>query len=98
MDFCFSKYCQTKIKNKLKKENPPPTNEDYACLICGITKEGMRKKGYVTRQLTFCCDHDWKTGKFRGYICQKCNTGIGNLQDDPEIIRKALEYITNDKN
>lgn len=38
-------------------------------------------------------DHDHKTGKVRGLLCTPCNTGIGMLQDDPEIVKKALDYL-----
>jgi Recombination endonuclease VII len=38
-------------------------------------------------------DHDHTTGKLRGLLCGNCNRGIGYLQDDPELIRAALEYI-----
>ena len=26
--------------------------------------------------------------------CTKCNLGIGNLRDDPSLIRRALSYLT----
>jgi len=39
-------------------------------------------------------DHDYKTGKFRGIICQPCNSILGNLQDDPTIAEKVIEYIS----
>ena len=57
----------------------------------------MRKK--VVTSINFLLHFDWKTGKFRGYICQKCNTGIGNLQDGcRDYTKSSMEYITNDKN
>ena len=29
----------------------------------------------------------------RGFLCNNCNRGIGHLQDDPEILAKALNYL-----
>lgn len=29
----------------------------------------------------------------RGLLCQNCNLGIGNLQDNPELLMRAAEYI-----
>ena len=38
-------------------------------------------------------DHDHKTGKFRGWLCSKCNQGLGLFKDNPELLMKAVEYL-----
>lgn len=38
-------------------------------------------------------DHCHDTKKIRGLLCQKCNTGIGMLQDSIEVLKKALRYL-----
>lgn len=38
-------------------------------------------------------DHDHRSGKVRGILCNGCNTGIGSMRDDPAIMRAAAEYI-----
>lgn len=38
-------------------------------------------------------DHDHNTGKIRGLLCRKCNSGIGLLKDSYELIMKAAHYI-----
>jgi uncharacterized protein (DUF983 family) len=38
-------------------------------------------------------DHNHRTGAVRGIICQSCNVGLGHLQDKPQILRQAAEYI-----
>ena len=87
---CKNKHT-TQIK-KLKKFHPYP-EENYACPICHITQIDMINKGYTTRRLTWCLDHDHETGKFRGYICNLCNTGISNLQENIQILVSAIKYL-----
>ncbi|GAA0369451.1 endonuclease VII domain-containing protein [Actinoallomurus spadix] len=30
----------------------------------------------------------------RGILCADCNTGMGQLRDDPWVVRRAIEYLT----
>lgn len=39
-------------------------------------------------------DHDHVTGDVRGILCADCNTGMGQLRDDPWVVRRAIEYLT----
>jgi hypothetical protein len=55
------------------------------CAICGRHREEFDKELVV--------DHDHKTGKVRGLLCYACNTGIGNLQDSVDLLKKAQEYL-----
>ena len=65
------------------------TDQGLGCAICGY-------KGLLTAKKNLSVDHNHETGTVRGLLCQKCNTGLGNFQDDPEIILKALTYLTKD--
>lgn len=51
------------------------------CLICRTTRPTA-------------VDHDHVTGIVRGILCPDCNTGMGQLRDDPWVIRRAIEYLT----
>lgn len=42
-------------------------------------------------------DHDHVTGNVRGVLCRRCNSGIGQLGDDPARVERALIYLRNDK-
>ncbi len=38
-------------------------------------------------------DHDHETGAFRGWLCIRCNMGIGQLGDTREGLLTALAYL-----
>ena len=41
-----------------------------------------------------CCPQARSCGKcVRGLLCQKCNTSLGNLQDDAKQIESLLQYV-----
>jgi len=62
-------------------------SQDGRCCICKCLLE----EGH------FRIDHNHKSGKVRGLLCNSCNSGIGLLKDSPEILLSALEYLK-DKN
>lgn len=58
--------------------------QNHRCALCNRScKSG--------RQLSI--DHNHKTGKIRELLCGNCNVGLGNFQDDPEILQKAVAYL-----
>lgn len=52
------------------------------CAVCGRTQD-----------INYSVDHSHTTGEVRGLLCTACNRGIGMLQDDPELLRKAANYL-----
>ncbi|MCP4899897.1 MAG: hypothetical protein GY906_23260 [bacterium] len=40
-----------------------------------------------------CVDHHHSSGRIRGLLCRHCNSSIGLLKDDHEIILRASEYV-----
>jgi hypothetical protein len=53
---------------------------DNKCQICGGGKK-LR------------VDHCHKTNTVRGLLCNDCNSGIGSLKEDIELIQTAIEYL-----
>jgi hypothetical protein len=58
--------------------------QDGSCAICGEEFEN-HTEGKV--------DHNHKTGNVRALLCNKCNTGLGDFNDDPSLLRAAADYI-----
>jgi len=57
------------------------------CKICNTSNPGRGKN-------KMSIDHCHKTGKIRGLLCNSCNNGLGMFKDDPELLVKAMEYLS----
>ena len=60
--------------------------QDGRCAICNEPKPLGSVKGLNV-------DHCHTSGKIRGLLCRKCNTGIGQLNDDVKILENAIKYL-----
>lgn len=38
-------------------------------------------------------DHNHDTGAVRAFLCAACNLGIRHFKENPELIRKAIQYL-----
>lgn len=38
-------------------------------------------------------DHDHKTGKVRGVLCFNCNGALGQVRDNPDLLRRLATYL-----
>jgi len=66
------------------------SSQNGVCAICKGHEPRHRSDG--TRK-PLCVDHSHATGKVRGLLCSKCNTAIGLLQDDAQIVANAAAYL-----
>lgn len=72
-------------RSRQKRKLPEPTRpEPNNCEICD-------KKPF---NRSLCLDHDHETGKFRGWLCYRCNVGLGYLGDNFEGVLRAASYLT----
>lgn len=62
--------------------------QGYACAICGVSFGGVT--GWTK---TLHLDHCHTEGAPRAILCKRCNTGLGHWEDNPELLRRAAEYI-----
>ena len=41
-------------------------------------------------------DHNHKTGTFRGWLCSRCNSGLGWLGDSVSTLKRGVKYLQDD--
>lgn len=55
------------------------------CAICGIHQSELER--------VFCVDHNHKTGKVRGLLCNDCNSILGYCKENISILSKSIVYL-----
>ena len=63
------------------------SQQNNCCAVCGRA-DLSDSRGFRPH-----VDHCHRTGRVRGILCGPCNKGLGQLQDDPEILRRAIAYL-----
>jgi hypothetical protein len=54
---------------------------------------GCATCGRLPSRISLHVDHDHTTHEVRGLLCMQCNNGIGLLQESPELLRDAADYL-----
>lgn len=75
----------------LKEKEEMILGQDGRCAICKdflpkITPVGGGKANPQT-------DHDHKSGRIRGILCPRCNTGLGSFKDSCVLLQLAIGYL-----
>lgn len=78
-------YAKQKALDKRRGKPTPTRRAPVNCEACG--------KEFIETKKGACLDHDHVTGKFRGWLCQKCNTALGMVGDCAEGVRRLLSYL-----
>lgn len=81
------KLTQDEYEKLLKEQN-------YVCKICG-QHETAKLNGIIKKLAVDHCHTAEKNGvlKIRGLLCHTCNQGLGAFKDDPDYLKKAIEYL-----
>jgi hypothetical protein len=78
------KHLKRKYGITLKEYNDILKSQNGQCKLC---------LGPPTGKGNLHVDHDHKTGRIRGLLCNTCNAGLGNFKDDLNLLYKAIEYL-----
>jgi len=77
----------------LETYNEMKEKQEHVCAICGQPETAIDHRTKKLRDLAV--DHCHTTGEIRGLLCTRCNTAIGLLQDDVDLLAKAVSYLSN---
>lgn len=79
--YYYSKETKNVVKISPEQRQEMLESQGWACLIC----KKVEPRLYL--------DHCHDTGKIRGLLCLKCNSGLGCFSDDIERMQSAIEYL-----
>lgn len=65
--------------------------QNFVCAICGCAETAINNNANSVKRLSV--DHNHSTGKVRGLLCSRCNSGLGLFQESPELLEAATKYI-----
>lgn len=63
--------------------------QQYKCVICLRQFKSTKDTN---------CDHNHKTGTFRGILCTRCNTTLGKFNDNIILFENMINYIKKHEN
>ena len=73
-----------KYNMSLDEKNNIIDKQNNLCAICEKKLEGGIRS---------CVDHCHKTGNVRGILCRECNLLLGYIDDNTNILKRAIFYI-----
>lgn len=71
--------------------------QDGCCRICGGDTPNRNWKDGRKQWMKLFVDHDHKTGKVRGLLCNTCNVGLAALKENVDILKSAIQYLESTK-
>lgn len=83
----WKKAIPSKAKIDYEKLHPRPViGEPFKCPVCEKT---------IIKQFSndVVLDHSHTDGRIRGWICRQCNSSIGMMDEDTNILGRAIQWI-----
>ena len=82
----------TRIRKDIRSIYGMP-DDDYCCPICLKTSEDVAGSGGKSAG-SWVVDHCHSSDKFRGWLCHKCNRSLGGFEDNVDMMKRAIAYLT----
>jgi hypothetical protein len=76
------------ISPQIRRKNAERPIPDK-CDVCSSLTKGFEKGLHY--------DHNHLTGKFRGWLCMRCNLALGLIKDNVETLEKLIVYLKNNE-
>src|SRR3989338_2306890 len=73
-------------EEKLKWLKKKPKDEPFECPIC-------KKRTIASITSKVVLEHNHRTGKAGGWICDSCNTGLGRFKDEVGLLKSAIGFL-----
>ena len=83
-DKAFERYLKNTYQMSTEEYETSLKNQSEVCAIC-------KSKCISGRKLAV--DHNHDTGQIRGLLCCKCNRGLGNFNDNLDLLEQAVIYL-----
>ena len=72
--------------DRIEWNKKKPENEPFECPIC-------KKRSIAGVNCKVVLEHDHRTGKPGGWICDSCNTGLGRFKDEVGVLKSAIAFL-----
>lgn len=69
--------------------------QEGRCAICGGQETWPSRSG---KPKGLVIDHDSQSAVIRGLLCDDCNCGLGRFHDNPDLLRRAIQYLSENAN
>lgn len=67
--------------------------QNYRCVICNIHENDAKRGPSKSSDTALHVDHCHGSNKVRGLLCLNCNTMLGKVKDNVEILKSAINYL-----
>lgn len=80
-----------KFNLTIEQYNEKLISQNSVCAICSKYEIAVQPQTGRVRNLAV--DHCHLTGNIRGLLCMKCNTIVGHIERNPELIKNIVNYL-----